>query len=515
VNKSKPIVVSGFGSKIDPLSKIQEVPQLRYLKCYLEGLDVRTVVEEPNYFDRDYLAEFASFYSTSVLGYPNVCRRLHFFSTKFTKREFVKAVSGETKSVERLKQSYLGFTVIRPIQDAPFGRTVLKWYPEKSSLTPRIKCERNYKTHIAGIEFEVRGLAWQQQDSGVGACATVALWSLLQSSALDDYHAIPTTSEITKFAHKKSDSGARVFPSKSLKINQLCEAIKELNLSPIIVAGQNSDASFGPERFVSSCASIIRSGYPLIVTGAVGKEGHAICVVGFRERTGSARPGQINLQDGNVSVLYIHDDNLGPNVRFRMVVEQVELENGKSKAKERFARAVLRPEVSDEKYGRPCDSNPILDFDDFVPQQLIMAVNEDLRISPDRLHLIGTNIAASLRGIIVGNNDKRASKFEITMTTKFIKNTEYVSDELVRMLSGNPKLISKARMSLWEKVRPMSFHLGLLKIGIDGTPMFDVLFDTTERESSFQPFATLVFCEALPIEWLAKYQNLGTIIHAY
>ena len=66
------------------------------------------------------------------------------------------------------------------------GRTVLKWFPDKSAeTTPRVlSSSRKYFVHIAGVELHVEGLAWQQQDTGVAACATISLWSMLHSSLL-------------------------------------------------------------------------------------------------------------------------------------------------------------------------------------------------------------------------------------------------------------------------------------------------------------------------------------------
>ena len=73
-----PLEVGPFGPT-DPLAMLVGCPQAIYLRRYLEDLGATTVLTEPYYFDRDYLAEFAAFYCVSAAGYPNVCRRLHFF----------------------------------------------------------------------------------------------------------------------------------------------------------------------------------------------------------------------------------------------------------------------------------------------------------------------------------------------------------------------------------------------------------------------------------------------------
>jgi len=150
--------------------------QASYLRCYLADLACSTILEEPLYFDRDYLAEYSAFYSTSTRSYGNRCRRLHFFGgPELTRASLRRAFSGNNAAINRLQSNYLGFAVIRPIPAAPFGRTVLKWYAEKTPNTPRRVASRMYDCNIGGLKLLVKGLAWQQQDTGVGACATVAL----------------------------------------------------------------------------------------------------------------------------------------------------------------------------------------------------------------------------------------------------------------------------------------------------------------------------------------------------
>ncbi len=138
-----------------------------------------------------------------------------------------------------MQDGYLGFVVLRPIPTARLGRTVLAWYPDPHErTTPRVtKPSRAYDCHIAGMTLRVNGIAWQQQDTDVSACATVALWSMLHSSAFDAHHAIPTTADITRYAHRTASLGSRVFPSDGLTVEQAGEAIKESGLEPEIVAG--------------------------------------------------------------------------------------------------------------------------------------------------------------------------------------------------------------------------------------------------------------------------------------
>jgi hypothetical protein len=72
----RPHSVTPFGTG-EVLAQLGDGAQLRYLTHYLLDLSAAWVVSEPYYFDRDYLAEYAAFYSVSARPFPNVCRRLH------------------------------------------------------------------------------------------------------------------------------------------------------------------------------------------------------------------------------------------------------------------------------------------------------------------------------------------------------------------------------------------------------------------------------------------------------
>ena len=188
----------------DPVTR-----QTMYLDRYISQLQAKTILKEPKYFDRDYLQNSRRFTAWVPRGYQYF-ERLHFFSVKSVVALWLRL--RKSWRIFAVQDNYLGFIVKRPIPAAPLGRTVLKWYPDQfAETTPRVPAStRKNFVHIAGVELYVEGLAWQQQDSGVGACATVSLWSMLQSSAFDDHHAIPTTAEITQAAHKRHSFGTRV-----------------------------------------------------------------------------------------------------------------------------------------------------------------------------------------------------------------------------------------------------------------------------------------------------------------
>ena len=469
---AKRIRVYAFGSG-DPLQAFSNMPQGQYLRRYLGDLQAEAVVEEPNYFDHDYLAEFSSFYSLGARGFPNICRRLHFFSCRVDRRALKRFLSGAARAKHGMQEHYLGFVVIRPIPWAPFGRTVLRWYAESTPSTPRImQPSREYTVHLAGAPLTVTGLAWQQQDTGVGACATVALWTALQSSAFDPYHAVPTTAEVTRAAHRTASLGARIFPSNGLTIAQLCEAVKEQGLAPVVSDGDltlSDGKAFRRERFATVLASLVRSGYPVVLLAKLDGQtgGHAVCVVGFRETAPQPQGAEVAFQDAATSVIYLHDDNIGPNVR--MCIE----EDAATGA------VVLRAEAPAPVHASQWP-DPTLNYWRLRPSALVCAVHDDLRSSPDTLHGLALEMATSMCRLWRGAT---GFQVELVVSLGFRRIAHYAGDVLARSLSGDPDALAETRLRLQETVPPMSLHVGVVRIGLaGGQPLLDVLFDTTEGD---------------------------------
>ncbi len=511
--------------------------QAQYLENYLSALEAKTILHEPNYFDRDYLAEFAAFYSVSSKGYGNICERLHYFSAKVGRRTLMAAAGGGLqgeRARRRLQETYLGFIVKRPIPAAPLGRTVLKWFPDNSQdSTPRvIKPSRRYFAHIAGVKLWVEGLAWQQQDSGVGACATISLWSMLHSSAFDDHHAVPTTADITRDAHKRHSFGIRVFPSKGLNILQIYEAIRERDLVPLITNGDVKDRNghtvgFSKGRFASTCSSFIRSGYPVLIVGKLEAEDgigeHAICNVGFRSCTPpKGDPFAPDLADSNVEILYVHDDNLGPSVRVKITAAtRMVVDTTSDQRIDALQIVSLQPEAPLSRDGTSRPSSPTDNYGKFLPTQLIVAAHNDIRTDPDTLHKAAIRHASNIGEILNHIADaKGQEKLALSVSARFIKIADYLGDELEGRLGGSRKELAAVRLGLAEKVPPMSLHIGVVRIGLaDATVLADILYDTTDSDRNHPIFAHVAYhslaATVIKALHLAGKANYGQCVTAY
>lgn len=296
-----------------------------YLCDYLRDIKVASIVLEGRYVDRHYLGDFSEYYSRSFSAPVTQCRRLHFFDSdvttiKRTVRDGYKDQRARSAAEEELNKRYLGFVVIRPLIGARVGRTVLRTYPPDGFR--RFQVVRPYRVNLAGLRLKIDGLAYQQQDGGAAVCASTALWSALQRVAFVAGHRTPTPSMIT--AASKSPFPA----SHGLSDIEMAAALSSLGY----VADQFVPAENRP-LFRAKLIASLESNLPVVLsmekeveTGA-GKitVGHAVTVTGYRDGNISAlvpspvpKQPPIRMRSAGVSVLYVHDDNLGSHAHYEL-----------------------------------------------------------------------------------------------------------------------------------------------------------------------------------------------------
>lgn len=304
--------------------------QVRYLYSYLSHseMDAHTIVVEHPYTDRHYLAEYQGYYATALRPPSTKTTRLHFF-----KREISPELATEIANAalepemfrevrKRYQSSYLGFVVIRPIESAPIGRTVLRTYAARASrcFGPR---PPPHRAHLLGLTLKAHGIQFQEQDRAVGACATAAVSAALAAVIRRDGGRSPTSLSITEHANRSVPEG-RVLPAAAgLTRQQMIGAIIASGYSPDVI----KPGLDGQSLFLLAIMMYIRSGIPVVMQlyteGA--DEGHAVTVVGFRssdddesaEDIVASTDGRYALRSKGVSKLYVHDDRLGPYARMR------------------------------------------------------------------------------------------------------------------------------------------------------------------------------------------------------
>jgi hypothetical protein len=106
--------------------------------------------------------------------------------------------------------------------------------------------------------------------------------------------------------------------------------------------------------------------------------------------------------------------------------------------------------------------------------------------------------------------------------SRFIRLRRYVDEELASVLRARPPTaLSRARLALWEKVAPLSLHVGLVRVSLGTEPMIDILFDTSDNNRHLRPTAYVAFQQQVP--WLLERWNecsgedvdLGTLVRAW
>ena len=321
------LIRESFGAKFPDITQKK---QIQYLFNYLQNLKAETVVCETSYTDKDYLADYQEYYVRCFHNYSNKCARLHFFSKPFNYSELISDV--EKGEVDNYKESYLGFSVIKPLPVTFLGRTCLKHYDETDDATDDAKrkyISRPYKAHLLGIDLTVNSIAYQEQDKVVSACATTALWSLMHATIHLPISDIPSPSEITLNAISNYTSNINGFPNKGLSDS---EVIKTLEFSKLKMHEFKVDSKDGitiPD-LNTHIKNHVDSNIPIFAGVSVYRRctkdkiykfqgDHAISVLGYKE------------SDGKLCTLYVHDDRVGPYARAIKKSSQVEIKEEDTK----------------------------------------------------------------------------------------------------------------------------------------------------------------------------------------
>lgn len=322
-----------LGLRAPPFSSGDEAfRQLRYVERYAADLKCETFAVESHYIDRDHIEDHSVFYSKTLFPYTNYCRRIHFFSVsiddvKSRLSDIVALGLSKGEAAYRAacrdfsSDAYIGFAVIKPLHGSPVGRTVLRCSPEasgKPEFRRVFSCTRQYSAHLAGVELTVRGLAFQQQDVGVSACATTAVWSALQQIQKHEGIANATPAQITTLAAKYSLPFGRAMPSEGLSLDQMCQAIQAIGVAPNLFRVEESGHLAGAFIYAA-----VTSGLAPVLILRSDKQYHAVTVAGIKVRTPHIElPVSFGTQEaiaddcsGDLLALYIHDDRRGPYLR--------------------------------------------------------------------------------------------------------------------------------------------------------------------------------------------------------
>lgn len=390
----------------------------------------------------------AHYYSRCLNSKPNSSARIHIFSDEFDKTYFEgllkRAAENSHKEIQEILQaSYLGYIVIRPIPSVPIGRTVLA--PLSTSKERKFSCIVEYKAHLCGIELKVDALAFQQQDRAVGACATTATWTALQTMARNEGAKTPTPTEITEAAVKHFIPDGRASPSKGLRVEQICDALRALNYPPVLIGAEGE-----LDHFLHLLNIYLLSGIPIILGIKNRKGAHAVTIVGFRKDysiKGNFSIDGLNLVSHNLQYkeLYIHDDRMGPYARsFLKKKQSCLLSNSQS--------LVLSIEWA---------TGETEDWDVAIG---IVPLYKKIRTSAAELYDAMLNIAPFLDSVIEGS---------VSVEIFFVKCGEYLKTLFCKNLE--PQRLMEFLMNV-----DLSRYIGIVRWYSNDVPIIDLVWDTTD-----------------------------------
>lgn len=448
--------------KPPPLTR-QALRQFEYIEKYLVTLKCKSVAIEQHYIDKDSIEDHAIFYSKSLFSYPNYCRRVHFFTipadaasnevTKLAHSARKRSESEQSAACLRFSnEHYLGFAVIKPLPGCPVGRTILRSLPDGNAngLTRRFSCTRVSRIHFAGIELTIRGLVFQQQDTGVSACATTAIWCALHKMRDFEEVVAATPAQITMMAARYTLPFGRAMPSEGLSMDQMCVAVQELGISPNLF--RVTDFSTSRAYLYSATDSGIPS--VLILRDSSGNRRHAVTVAGMKVRSPHVETLLVSGQDdeaGDLQALYVHDDRLGPYLRADVFEEEQSFE--------------LKIQLEYAKQPRA---------EKWTLTHILIPMHNKIRLSFGGLRKITVgslvprlHSARVSRGIVVNAHGP------VTFSNRIIRPQSYI-EELLR----NPD-IGLDSMDVLRSTVPFSRYVGIVRMHASFTAPIDVLLDTT------------------------------------
>ena len=443
-----------------------------------EELGAKSVAIEEHYIDRDYIEDYSVFYSKNLVPIPNYCQRVHFFNVATAEAErALKNIRDISREEEFLRASddfsknhYIGFCVIKPLPGCPVGRTVLRCFGKdtKAGFQRDFSCACDSRVHLMGVPLRVSGLAFQQQDLGVSACATTALWSALHRARELEGGIAATPAQITMRAAQYALPFGRSMPSEGLSMDQMCQAVQSLGYAPNLFRAQQYEVS----RWVLHSA--VRSGISpvLILEKDDGRTAHAVSVAGMKLRhPHEPDPNLLDELARDLISVYIHDDRLGPYMR-----ADIQKLDG-------------RLELSISVPGNP---------DVWKLSHILVPMHNKIRLSFTQLRTTALWLAVNFQARRI---DLGGTKIRTGISSWIEKSTRYVESQII----GLSRLSDQSLETLCSQV-PLSRYVGIVRLEAEDTGSVDVLLDTTSTERNLHCLAVVPRETGRPqIERIARF----------
>lgn len=241
-----------------------EVDLGKYIEEFKDEL--YCVIEYP-YVDKVYRDSYYNYYSSKHYSYQRDCIRVSLFDSKIKQNDFLNPGSHR-----KLNSKYLGFFIIRPTINAPFGRSIINPKAIENDSFKICTCKVN--NLVFGAKLETVGFPHSSQDSETLKCAETTIWALMEYFGHKYPEYKPTLP--TKI-HKALErfSFQRQLPSSGLTMDEISFALKEFGFGTKVYSSEPYDVNI-----YKIIDSYVESGIPVILGLQSGHIGHAIIAIG-------------------------------------------------------------------------------------------------------------------------------------------------------------------------------------------------------------------------------------------
>ncbi len=440
------------------------------------------------------MEDYSVFYSRSLQNFDNHCRRLHFFcgDAASVERQFEELVRSrrllgsellKRRSHRFSRRHYLGFSVIKPLTGTPIGRTILRPFPDRpgpgttKGMTRSFLATRRYHAHLLGIELSVRGLAFQQQDVGVAACATTAIWTSLQKNREKEELGITTPAHITARATHNRMPFGRSMPSEGLSIDQMCQAIQSFGLSPVLSPAKDFTA------IRASIFAALKSDLsPVLVIERIDpghvNEFHAVAVVGMKvsesvQGITQATQATHSQPSDRLAALFVHDDRFGPYLLAALT------KNAEGRGVELTIRVEKTPRIQDKHTGEfSCDGDREDKTQRWLISHVLIPTHAKLRLSFPELHRISIRVMGAIDSSMSAKTP-REQPIAKTLDFWVDRSHSYID----KLLSDVDLFDVDSAVNLVQSVA-LSRYLGISRSTFGEMGTVDIVVDTTSTEKN-------------------------------
>ena len=174
-----------------------------------------------------------------------------------------------------------------------------------SDMEATVTCRAKFDANLFGVDLEVTGTSFLQQDARVGACAQVAIWAGIRHMHARHKYNWVSVADITRLAAPTTASEATSLPAGSdfLTSERMIRAINEAGFQPLCF--RRGGLGIG-----EAILPYVESGIPVILGLNFGSAlGHAVTVIG---RVFARQKRPTNRAIDYVPSYIVHDDQFGP-----------------------------------------------------------------------------------------------------------------------------------------------------------------------------------------------------------